>query len=643
MTQLVFDIEANNLTRDVTEMHCIVTEDIDTGAVRAYHDYFTMLSHGTLQQGCKALIEADLLIGHNIATYDIEVVERLGKVKFTDKTVFIDTMILSQILAPHMLKGNSIEGWIKRLELDEVKLENTDWTILTTNILNRCISDVKANTHIFRHLVGKASYLQNKHKDLLNFAPSMELEVEVGRIHHRQVLHGVGYNVLLARQYKKEWDNKMDWLTFKILAVAPKKCTPAYKTPVNVVYYKQTAKQIGNNEPLKYVKAVQDWYKDDPIGMHSVKGPFSRIEFVDLDLYSPEKVKECLLGLGWQPTEWNYGEDDNGRKIKTSPKLTEDSYGSLPEGLGKMIAHFNILKHRRSLLVNFKLKKGLPSGSLITAEKTFDPETGMGTVSADAFTCGTNTARYTHTKPVANIPKANDPEIMYGTESRMIYMPPAGSTQVGADLAGIEARRLTDLCFPYPGGPEFAELVLNGDYHGRNAVVWGVKRDLAKTILYALMYGAGDPHLGVIAGQSGARIRAAFLEANPAYAKLVQDLEDAWRANGRWIPSIDKRPLYPKSKKDILNTKLQGDSAIIFKLWMIRCSKLEDVKLGYAHQMIAYHDELQFAYYKYDSDHSPECFGDIVCREAVYTGEDLHLNVPLAAEYKVGHNYAECH
>ena len=50
MTALTFDVEANNLIREVTEIHCVVTEDISTGKVMKYHDYFTLPSDGTLDQ-----------------------------------------------------------------------------------------------------------------------------------------------------------------------------------------------------------------------------------------------------------------------------------------------------------------------------------------------------------------------------------------------------------------------------------------------------------------------------------------------------------------------------------------------------------------------------------------------------------------
>ena len=275
--------------------------------------------------------------------------------------------------------------------------------------------------------------------------------------------------------------------------------------------------------------------------------------------------------------------------------------------------------------------------------KRYDKETGLGNVESDAYTCGTPTARYTHKKPVANIPGVEAP---WGIEMRELFRGPMGFYQVGVDLSGIEARVLCHLCYDYEGGPEFAELVLEGDWHSVNAKNWGVSRKVAKGILYAMMYGAGDGNLGAQAGSGGsnrgAKIRKVFLESNPAYAKLVEDLTDAWQSN-KFIPSMDGRPLYPRSKKDVLNTTIQGNSAVIFKKWMIRCDKLVDVREGYAHQMIAYHDELQFAYYGSSGDYRAESFGEKVVQEALLTGLDMGIKVPIGAEAKIGKTYADCH
>ena len=43
-----------------------------------------------------------------------------------------------------------------------------------------------------------------------------------------------------------------------------------------------------------------------------------------------------------------------GNKIKSSPKLTESSFESLPEGIGQQIAEYNTLSHRRRTFLNEK-------------------------------------------------------------------------------------------------------------------------------------------------------------------------------------------------------------------------------------------------------------------------------------------------
>jgi hypothetical protein len=92
-------------------------------------------------------------------------------------------------------------------------------------------------------------------------------------------------------------------------------------------------------------------------------------------------VKGFLIKLGWKDAdEWNLKKDVHGSYIKaeedmelrwpkkahpdnqlikvvkkgellvTSPKLTDDDYEQLPEGLGKKIAEYNTYKHRRNFL-----------------------------------------------------------------------------------------------------------------------------------------------------------------------------------------------------------------------------------------------------------------------------------------------------
>ena len=71
-----------------------------------------------------------------------------------------------------------------------------------------------------------------------------------------------------------------------------------------------------------------------------VEGPYSRVEFVKLSLDSVTDVKIFLYRNGWVPTEFNYKTDPlTGKKVKSSPKITEDSLEFLG-GDGKLYVDF---------------------------------------------------------------------------------------------------------------------------------------------------------------------------------------------------------------------------------------------------------------------------------------------------------------
>ena len=74
---LAFDIETNGL--DSTRLHCIVTQDLDTGHVDEYNDEkyadspkeLPMGSNYSITTGLSALMSADNIISHNGIAYDV--------------------------------------------------------------------------------------------------------------------------------------------------------------------------------------------------------------------------------------------------------------------------------------------------------------------------------------------------------------------------------------------------------------------------------------------------------------------------------------------------------------------------------------------------------------------------------------------
>ena len=90
MMRILFDIETDNLLKDVTKMHLMWIIDIDTGDKQ----YFL---EGDLRW--KSVFEkATLVIGHNIIGYDLMVLRKLFNVTLPKDCGIHDTLVMSQVL-----------------------------------------------------------------------------------------------------------------------------------------------------------------------------------------------------------------------------------------------------------------------------------------------------------------------------------------------------------------------------------------------------------------------------------------------------------------------------------------------------------------------------------------------------------------
>jgi hypothetical protein len=685
MSAYVFDVEGNGFLYEITKLHCVVAYNLETCVIEAYHDTKGIYPwHGSLEEGLGLLASSDCIIGHNICGYDVPAMLKLyPDLPFTQEEGpgLIDTQKMAELLFPEV-KKQSIEEWIKILNLPDKKIKISDFSVLSQALMDRCVGDVVNNVAIYRYLVNRK---RDQERDGSSFNEALRTEQEVALIHARQVLHGVWYDVDLALATAHDFRVRMDAIQEKVQVLAPPIMSihglsqeaqakiiedsksldfgdhlpgqnplkrPKYDQHENIshvtkngTYNTNSVKYFGP-EYIKKVRgryarvsfAIEDRYTTNAINyfgedyIEKVKGPYNKVEFTPLNCSSDNQVKNFLLSLGWVPIEYNYSKTTGER---TSPKLTEESFVSLPEGLGQDIAEYRVLQHRRSLIINDD-----------------DPTLGaIGNVRdnhripADGFTCATPTARYRH-RVVVNIPR---PGSKYGKEIRRLYRVPPGRIQIGVDLSGIEARMLCHFAFGFTGGPEFAAMVARGDWHDENAALWKCSRNDAKTELYALMYSAGATKLGAILGKGpevGRRNKDRFMKRYKCYHELVQALEAAYEKNGGFIYGLDGRKFYVRNKKDLLNTLLQGNSAIIFKNWMIELYKrarvFEEEHGVSLEQIIAMHDETQWELYSEYMELAKK-WGEIAVATAKEIGERFQLNVPLGAEAKCGGDWAECH
>ena len=171
--RLVFDIEANGLLEDSTEIWCISSKWIDNNTratwrgeeAEAYlHEFYN----------------TDLLIGHNILNYDIPMIKKfygIDLIKEIGIDKICDTYILSQLLYPdrQLPKGcptsiynpitrrskiigpHGLEAWGYRV--GHKKIEIHDWREFTEDILTRCDGDVDINEKVYYKLLEETGYV----------------------------------------------------------------------------------------------------------------------------------------------------------------------------------------------------------------------------------------------------------------------------------------------------------------------------------------------------------------------------------------------------------------------------------------------------------------------------------------------------
>jgi len=658
--QLVFDIETNGLLPDVNTLHVCCTYDLDTKEEWYSTDPQEITSH---------LSKATHLIGHNILDYDLPVLEKITGFKPNDKTRITDTLVLSRLsnpdrrCHPKQLKDgykagpHSLGAWGYRVGVG--KPEHEDWSTYSEDMLRRCKADVRINAKIYDILI----------EETKDFGESVELEHHIQRIISQQERDGVFFDRDAAVRYIEQLGSKICEIDERLQSGLPRH---ARRVGVEI---KKPFKKDGTLS-----KAVLDWAEgsyttrgttlhiicndgtrkptpgqiDTPL-QYAVAGPFTRIEWVSPDLNSDKQVKDWLLSIGWKPTEWNVSPTTGAR---TSPKLTEDSFKSLPENIGESLKERVTCRHRRSQIQGW-LAAVRPDGC----------------IGAGANPMGTPTGRMRHRK-VVNVPKASsfpktyiDDEgnkqphskagqlwywceacphtgavqpLPFGTEMRSLFTHRPRRSIVGHDASGLELRMLAH----YMNDKEFTEQVLYGDIHSYNQRLAGLPtRDSAKTFIYAFIYGAGDAKLGSIVdgtAADGARLRAQFLSALPKLGQLIDKVKRA--AKRGYLVGLDGRKVWMRRNDNsevmthkALNTLLQCAGAVVMKKSLQLLT--ESAKgLDYI-KVIDMHDEGQADV----SEKDAELYAQLAVQSIIDAGKHFNLNIPLDGEAKIGNNWAETH
>lgn len=588
MKTAVFDLEANGL-HDATTIWCIVIKDLDNGRVYKY-------GPDTVKHGLDMLEQYDRIIGHNIIDFDCPLLNRLHS--FTPRDCW-DTLVASRLLFPDRPGGHSLGAWGERLGRD--KPDHEDWTQFSEEMMHRCVEDVEINTLLYHEL--------HREMEGHDWTQALELEFNVQRIISEQARTGVLLDKNLAEKSIQELTAWIEKIDKELEHVTPNK-TRSYGVSIEAPFKKDGT--------LK--KMVTEWMGQVPDGM--VSGPLCRVYFEPINLSSDVQLKELLLSLGWKPTVYNYNKETGER---TSPKLEFHEGDGLDSGLGKLIKDRKLWSHRRSQIQGW-----------------LDKVRDDGRLPAGANTIGTPTRRFRH-NTVVNVPKAAD-YVPYGKQMRSMFTVPEGYRLIGYDAEQLELRMLAH----YMNDQEYIDAILSGDIHSHNQRLAGLPtRDAAKTFIYAFNYGAGDAKIGSIVGgdsNDGKRIKQEFFEACPSLAQLIRGVK---RASGRgYLVGLDGGLLRIRRGSDgrlqrskALNVLLQGAGSIVMKQSMVFMDQWVKERGLDAKKVIDMHDEAQWEVAEKDVEEFMELAPQCIVR----AGEHFNLNIPLAAEAKVGMTWAETH
>lgn len=590
----VIDIESDSLTPSV--IWCMGWENAKTrekGMCRGHQeikDFFEKAGDS-------------YFVGHNILKFDAPALVRICGVSLSVSNV-IDTLILSTLYSPSIVGGHSAAAWGERLGKE--KIEFSDWSHLSEEMVTYCHQDVSITTELFLRLIKTLSRIGFSER-------SIWIQHRLTIVLDRQQRNGFYFDYPRALEFYQTLRRREEELQDEIRRVFSAERHLVATRPMYRRDGKPTA--IFERDQARYiVERLHD-------------GTYNAFEDIEFSVGSPKQRVEKLTGLGWEPEEFTKaGNPMPFDKGKLSPSLerfleTHD----VPEV--KMIALWMSINGRGNMvntwLENWNEETHCIHGKLFTAD----------------------TLRLRHQAPnTANIPAVRvgkDGRVLYGEpgyytyEARDLWTSRPGRVLVGTDAAGLELRMLAN----YINRPEFTKQVVEGDPHQYNADTVGIPRPLAKTLLYAIQYGAQPKKVSIILNCSvseAAKVRTQFLER--LGLKGVMDDAIAEQERGR-VALCDGSLVVCPSPHAALNYRLQGGGARVMALGAIILEQyikrdgLDSLKVG------DIHDEWQYDVNPRDADqHAIRSVQAI--REA---GEHLNLNVPLDGSAKQGFTWAETH
>lgn len=611
MDGFVYDIEGDNLYPAITKVWYLRAKSLDGKKTFSCKPYIEEDATERFIEWMDSFEDGCYVVGHNILGFDNWALWKLmgirfrvgkkGKDYFGDKPVqFIDTYYLSLYLAPDMI-GHSLEDWGYRVGVHKIDYRQTlidaglmqsddedgkEFSFFNEYMVTYCDQDVDTNLAVFGRLWANA--VEMYEDSWLH--PSFRMGQKAFFLMAAQSITGVYFHKDKAAELEPRIIALIEGIASEVEPELPLR--PLKKGEEK--YYTMPAKPFKKNgEWSSHMISFTEKHKAITLNHNTIEcyGKQYKIEGnllldvqVPMELKDQDAIKDFFLSQGWEPTYYNFKKDTKGKAMRdpktrelifTTPKLQEagkicpnllELDGDLPKKIVKYLSLRNRLGVLQGWLSNPRLERD-------------------GRLSARASKI-TNTHRQAHAE-VCNVPKASD-DVLLGKEFRGLFGVADGFTLVGTDAAALENRLAGAYTYKYDGG-FYADLVLNGDSHSKNAKVWfpletknfdpdspdfnkddpafKPYRNKAKTGIYAVLYGCSPGKLAKTLGKpekQGKVLYDAFWDNNLALKELKEAVEEWWvkKGNKKYLPAIDGRLLSTRSKHSLLNILFQSAGAI---------------------------------------------------------------------------------
>ena len=628
MRYTIFDIETDGLLDSLTRMHCLCAS--------IYEDN-TLIEEVVITNMAELvpfLERQPILIGHNVIRYDFPAIQKLTGYKH--RGVIIDTLALSWYLYPER-KEHGLESWGEDVRVAKPHIE--DWENQSlSDYVNRCATDVVINTIIFGDFKNylKEIYVDQSIERIMAYLTwKMDCAAEQERV-----------PLTIDREYCKA-----TLVTLNAL-VEERKSVLAEAMPSISKYDTKSKPSKMFTVKGELTKAGENW-----LGLLADKGLEADYEGTVEVLKSTElpnptsitQLKAWLFSLGWQPTIFNYTPNKAG-EIRAIPQI-QDKDKKLCSNI-LILAEDNPSVEALKGLFMLQHRVGVLEGFLECSN-----EQGKMVAQIAGFT---NTLRFKHKKPVANLPGVDKP---YGKEIRGAIIAESDSHLFcGSDMSSLEDTTKQHYMMFYdpeyvtqmrtPGfDPHLDVAVLSGmltpeqvEEHklydatgGKEGVSHKKVRSKAKVVNFSGIYGAGPPKIDQTTGmslQEATLLHTIYWERNKSVKQISNDTVFKEVRKQMWLYNPVSRFWYSLRKpKDRFSTLNQGTGVYCFD------THIKNVRQQGIEISLQYHDEIGFSFLKVEEQQ----IKDKLNRAIAKTNEILKLNVPLGISIDIGKNYAEAH